>query len=82
MNKFLGQRRIKWWIFLLPPNGISCYESIETMLILQVIQAVTFVSPNVGGHLTFEGVTSPPQKGHKELPGCELFEHFFVEGIL
>ena len=23
----------------------------------------------VGGHLTFEGVTSPSQKGHTELPG-------------
>ena len=27
--------------------------------------------PLVGGHLTFKGVTEPPQKGHKELPGRE-----------
>ena len=32
----------------------------------QMIQAVTFWSPIVGGHLTFEGVTQPSQKGHKE----------------
>ena len=48
----------------------------------QVIQSVTFLSPIVGGHLTFEGVTfSPSQKGHKELPGrccCEVLKHRLI----
>ena len=29
---------------------------------IHVIQYVTFLSPNVGGHLTFEQVTQPSQK--------------------
>ena len=35
-----------------------------------MIEAVTFLSPNVEDHLAFERVTfSPSQKGHKETPG-------------
>ena len=34
----------------------------------QVIQSDLFI-PLVGGDLTFERVTSPSQKGHKDLPG-------------
>ena len=52
------------------------YSKYLNVYMNQVIQAVTFSSPNVGGHLTFP-------KGHKktpsqkvtiaELPGKELF---------
>ena len=36
--------------------------------------AVTFLSPIVGDHLTFERVTfSPSQRGHKDLPGGLFF---------
>ena len=36
---------------------------------LQVIQSVTLLSPNVGGHPQPLRVTQSSQKGHKELPG-------------
>ena len=45
----------------------------------QVIQAVTFSSPIVGGHdFTIEKghVNSPSQKGHQEVPGQFLFSVF------
>ena len=34
--------------------------------------------PLVGGHLALEGVTSPSQKGHKELPGIHIYIHIYM----
>ena len=48
---------------------------------LSVIQAVTFSSPNVGGHLTIEkGHLTIPKRSPAELPGRWSF-HFLCVGL-
>ena len=63
------------------PNILNILKEVETTK-YQVAQAVTFLSPNVGGHFStlwfrgsrFHSLTIPKQKGHVfvELPGGSI----------